>query len=82
MTYKGIAKGKTIELEEALPFRNGEQVSVSVEPLQMARECGSPSAILQAMDAPPHLPPESVDELLREIAAGKLPVQPKGVFEQ
>lgn len=31
MTYKGIAKGKTIELEEPLPYSEGQPVSVSIE---------------------------------------------------
>lgn len=31
MTYKGVAKGKIIELEEALPYSDGQAVSVSVE---------------------------------------------------
>jgi hypothetical protein len=30
MTYKGVAKGKIIELDEALPYSDGEAVSVSV----------------------------------------------------
>ena len=29
MTYKGVAKGKIIELEEALPYSDGQAVSVS-----------------------------------------------------
>jgi hypothetical protein len=34
MTYKGVAKGKIIELEEALPYSEGQAVSVSVEALR------------------------------------------------
>jgi hypothetical protein len=34
MNCKGIAKGKTIELEEVLPYPEGQPVSVSVEPLE------------------------------------------------
>lgn len=33
MTYKGVAKGKIIELEESLPYSEGQAVSVSVETL-------------------------------------------------
>ena len=82
MTYRGIAKGKTIELEESLPYRNGQRVRVSVEPLTKQQMTGSPVAILQAMDAPPHLAPEAVDEMLQAIEDGKLPVQSKGVFDE
>ncbi|MBI4026187.1 MAG: hypothetical protein HY360_14465 [Verrucomicrobia bacterium] len=82
MTYTGVAKGKMIELEEDLPFQNGERVSVFVESLRNEPRRGSSSAVLRAMAAPPHLQSESVDELLRAINAGKLPVQSTGVFEQ
>ena len=82
MNYKGIAKGKMIELEENLPYRNGEQVSVSVESLRKEPQRGSSSAVLQAMASPPHLPSEAVDKLLRAIDEGKLPMQSAGVFEQ
>jgi len=82
MTYKGIAKGKMIELEEELPYRNGKQVSVSIESLRKERRRGSSSAVLKAMASPPHLPSEAVDELLRAIDEGKLPLQSTGVFER
>ncbi len=37
MVYKGIVKGRTIELSEELPFPEGAQVKVSVSPVR-ARE--------------------------------------------
>jgi hypothetical protein len=41
MTYKGVARGRTIELDESLPFPEGEPVSVSVQPLKAKLGPGS-----------------------------------------
>ena len=74
MTYRGVARGKTIELEEALPFVDGQPVSVSVELLPVQPAAGSPEAVRHAMRQPPHLRPEDVDELEALIREGQLPV--------
>jgi hypothetical protein len=80
MTYKGIAKGKTIELEEPLPYPEGQPVSVLVEPLAGQLQPGSPATIRRVMHEPPHLNQEDVDELERVIEEGKLPVHQESVF--
>jgi hypothetical protein len=67
MTYKGIAIGKTIELEEPLPYLEGQLVIVSVEPFEEQPGPGSAAALRQAMHEPPHLNWEDVDELERAI---------------
>lgn len=82
MSYKGIAKGKTIELEEPLPYPEGQPVSVFVEPLGGPFPAGSPAAIRQVMHEPPHLTGEEVDELERAIEAARLPVPQSSVFEE
>jgi hypothetical protein len=46
MGYKGITKGKLIELEEPLPFADGTWVEVTVTPVPQPRK-GSPQAVLQ-----------------------------------
>ncbi len=81
MTLKGIAKGRTIELDKPLPYRNGQEVQVSIEPLTKHPLSGSPSSVLDAVDGPPHLSSEAVDELLRVIEEGRRPVRSVGVFE-
>ena len=81
MSYRGIAKGKTIELEELLPYPEGQPVSVFVEPLTGQLQAGSPTAIRQVMHEPPHLKWEDVDELERAIEEAKLPVRQGGVFD-
>jgi hypothetical protein len=80
MTYKGLAKGKIIELEEPLPFCEGQPVTVSVE-LSKAEEQGSPLAILQVLQQLPDLPSADIDELERVIKAGSLPVNFAGEFD-
>lgn len=81
MSYKGIARGKTIEMEESLPYPEGQPVSVVVEPLAEQLQVGSPAAIRQAMHEPPHLAWEDVDELERVIEEAKLPVRQDSVFD-
>lgn len=80
MTYRGVAKGKTIELEEPLPYCEGQLVSVSVEPLYPEDQAGSPVAIVKVMQKLPRLDPEDVDALEQAIERGKLPVRTQGVF--
>ena len=82
MIYKGVAKGKSIELEEQLPYPEGQPVSISVEPLVGQPDPCSPAAIRQVMHEPPHLKSEDVDELEKAIEQGKLPVQQESVFGQ
>jgi hypothetical protein len=81
MTYKGIAKGKTIELERPLPYRTGRKLSVSVAPLVKRNSRGSPAVVREAMHKPPHLSPGDVDELEKAIEHSKLPVRSEGAFD-
>lgn len=81
MIYRGVVKGRMIELEEPLPYPEGQPVSVSVNPLTTHLHPGSPAAIRQVMHEPPHLNWEDVDELERAIEEGKLPVRQEGVFD-
>lgn len=81
MTYKGIVRGKTIELEEQLPYPEGQPVSVSVELLQAKPQLDLRTVIRQIMHEPPHLSWEDVDELERAIEQGKLPVYQGSVFD-
>lgn len=82
MTYRGIAKGTHIELEEPLPYADGQPVSVWVEPVAGPLQPGSPAAVRQVMHAPPHLPREDVAVFERAIAEAKLPVQDQRVFPE
>ena len=81
LTYKGIVRGKTIELEEQLPFPEGQPVSISVEPLDEKPQLDLPAVVRQIMHGPPHLSWEDVDELERAIEKGRLPVYQGGEHE-
>ena len=80
--YKGIARGKVIELEDPLPYRDGQPVSVSVEPVATAFPPGSPAAILEALRRLPPARWEDVDELERAIEESQLPVTEPGLFDE
>ncbi len=80
MTFKGIAKGKIIEIEEPLPYSEGQPVNVSLEPLCPEVQPGSPVAILKVMRNLPEFNPEDVDELEQAIERGRLPVRIQGVI--
>jgi hypothetical protein len=69
--YKGIVKGRTVVLEAAADLAEGTEVLVT--PLKAPR--GSPQAVLAAIDAPPRIKPEDVNELMLLIEEGKRPVR-------
>lgn len=83
MHLKGIARGRIIELNEALPYTEGclVNVNVIVEPEDSPFQAGSPTAIRRAMHEPPHVTKEDVDELEQAIIADQLPVQDRSVFD-
>lgn len=74
MKYCGVTKGRTIELAETLPFPEGQNVRVTVEPWPSTLRPGSPQAIVLAMREPPHLRPPDVDELEAALESAKLPM--------
>jgi predicted nucleic acid-binding protein len=82
MNYRGIAHGKTIELEEALPYANGQAVQVVVEPLTEQLPTGSPATIRKVMHELLHLTEDDVAELERAIERDWLPVGETGVFDR
>jgi hypothetical protein len=82
MTYKGVAKGKIIELEKSLPYSDGQAVSVSVEALRPDLQPGSAPAILKVMRSLPDLNPYDVDELAHLIRQGRLSVRMQGEFKK
>lgn len=75
MIYRGIAKGKKIELEEPLPYPKGQPVQVSVAPLTEQPDGSWLAMIRRAIHEEPHLKWEDVDELERMIKVGKCPTQ-------
>ena len=64
-----------IELDQPLPFADGQAVNVRVEPVDVEAQPGSPALILDAMRSAPHLVGEDVDAFDRALAEGRLPVR-------
>jgi hypothetical protein len=70
-TYRGTVQGRTVVLDDDVDLPDGTGVVVTpVEPVKGSRE-----AVLAAVNAPPHLKPGDVAELLRLIEEGKRPVR-------
>ena len=82
MTYKGLARGRIIELEEPLPYCDGQQVAVSVEPISFEQQPGTPLSILKVLKDLPDIGIEEVDEMERMIKQGSLPIRLQGEFEE
>ena len=87
MTYKGIVKGQTIELEDPLELLEGTEVEVVVhvrpkKALASSSPKGSGQALLRLWDTPAQCTPEDVDSLLQAINQGKRPVRFAGIFDQ
>jgi hypothetical protein len=69
-TYRGVVRGGTVVLlEQETPLAEGTEVLVT--PLPPAP--GTAAAVLAAVEGPPHVPVEWVDELEALIAAGRRP---------
>jgi hypothetical protein len=79
--YHGIAKGKMIELEEPLPYKDGQAISVLVQPIVGHPGPGSPGALLKAIRQPPHVTAEDVEALESAIREAELPVSPGDIFD-
>ncbi|MBM4041650.1 MAG: hypothetical protein FJ290_24390 [Planctomycetes bacterium] len=76
--YNGIVRGRTVVLADDVDLPDGTGVVVTpVEPVKGSRE-----AVLAAVNAPPHLKPGDVAELLRLIEEGKRPVRFGDPFAQ
>jgi hypothetical protein len=88
MTYKGIARGKVIELQGDLTLPEGTEVEIVVKDWAKnsvtvkRRTKGSPEAILKLFDTPPLCTPADIDALLRAIKEGRQPTNYQGVFDQ
>lgn len=76
MTYKGIVRGKVIELKGSAVLPEGTEVEIVI-----AEPSGSPEALHEALAAPPRCTPEDVTALSEAIAQGKRPVRFAGPFE-
>ncbi|GEM_PF-6709648 len=75
-TYTGIVHGRSVFLEDApTPLPDGTRVLVTPLP-----ERGTPTALLAAIQAAPHVTAEDVAELEAILEAGKKPPSPAPTF--
>jgi hypothetical protein len=88
MTYKGIARGKVIELEDDIALPEGTEVEIVVKDrtkssvTSNSHAKGSPEAMLKFFDTPPLCTPADVDALLQAIKEGRQPSKYQGLFDQ
>jgi hypothetical protein len=80
MKYKGLSKGRVIELEKPLPYCDGQPLAVAVEPIPTEQQPGSPLSILKVLRDLPDIPTEDVDEMEQWIKRGSLPIRLQGEF--
>jgi len=69
MTLLGQVQNGIIVLDNGNGLPNGTRVQVT----PVAYEPGAPLAVIEAMEAEPHLSAEDIEELRSAIAAGKRP---------
>lgn len=81
MTYKGVVRDKAIELNERLPYVDGQVVNVSVEPVGDGLQTGSPASIRAGMSALPQIALDAIDDLERAIESARIPVRNRGEFD-
>ena len=74
----------TLEAIAAAQHKSVQQLAIerlsSLQEGSSGDRAGSPAAVLQAMQEPPHLSAVVVDELDAAIAAGRLAVQARDLF--
>ena len=74
----------TLEAIAAAQHKSVQQLAIerlsSLQEGSAGDRAGSPAAVLQAMQEPPHLSAVVVDELDAAIAAGRLAVQARDLF--
>jgi hypothetical protein len=87
MVYRGIARGKVIELEGNVSLPEGTEVEVLTKQEQVAETTpggypkGSPKALLAALNLPAQCTSEDVEALIQSMRHGKQPIRFEGVFE-
>jgi len=87
MVYRGIAKGKIVELEGDASLPEGTQVEVSIKQEPVGETApgkstkGSPHALLVALEVAPRCTLDDVEALIQSMQQGKQPVRFEGVFE-
>jgi hypothetical protein len=77
--FRTQTDGKALIPLEPVDLPTGQVLEVEASESDAGR-AGSPQAILRVMHGLPAIPTEDVDELLRGIEAGQLPVVDENIF--
>lgn len=72
MTYRGIVHGRRIELQQLTPYRDGEAVTVQIQPSERGTRA-SIIGLLAELRTLPSITQEDVDALGQAIEEGRLP---------
>ena len=81
MTYTGVARGRTIELDEGVPYSDGQSVKIAIEPIPATVKNSTPHEVLAAVRSLPDIDLEDIAELERTIAFGMMPVEARSVSD-
>lgn len=87
MVYRGIARGKIIELKDEVSLPEGTEVEVLVKQGEIDKTMldgypkGSPQALLAALKLPAKCTPEDVEALVHSMQQGRQSVRFEGIFE-
>jgi hypothetical protein len=79
-TLRAQFDGKVLVPTEPVDLPKDRVLEIDVREIDELPK-GSPELIRRIMRELPHVPPEDVDEMERQIEAGKMPVQYKGEFD-
>jgi hypothetical protein len=88
MVYRGIARGKVIELEDNVSLPEGTEVEVLIRQEKVAETApggypkGSSKGLLAALNIPARCTSDDVDALVQSMRHGEQPVRFEGIFDQ
>lgn len=82
MTSKGHIKGGSIEFDEPLPFPDGQEVSVTVLPMNPQDMPGSPAFAHRMMHESPHLQPGDIEDFDKILRENELSIETGGIFDE
>lgn len=81
MVVKGVIRGKVIELDQLLPFADGETVSVEVSPVS-AGSSSDAQRLLQVLRGLQRTDEETIHEFERIIEEGRQAARYQSPFDE
>ena len=84
MVYRGVARGKVIELEDNVSIPEGTKVEVLIKQELIGETTtakDSPKVLLAALKVPARCTSDDVETLVQSMQQGKQAVRFEGIFE-